>query len=208
MGTVTRKTQQSAGTGFAADAPVVNIYRAVPRVTLGTATRQTQQYAGTGNLALPHLLSGFSTKGNLLPGFRHTLIGLGTLCDADCAFTFTRKAVIVSEKQGAAVLTGWRDSTGPRLWRISLQPGESNLPSMPKDAKQAALAKYIACDLPRVADLIRYFHVMAGFPVRSTWLKAIGSGKYSSWPGLNLTNATKYCPSTEATIMGNLVQKR
>ena len=143
-----------------------------------------------------------------MPGFRHTLVEVGPLCDADFAVTFTHKAVIVRDKQGTAVLIGWREAIGSRLWRISLQPGESNLPSMPKDAKQAALAKYIACDLPRVADLIRYFHVMAGFPVRSTWLKAIGSGKYSSWPGLNLTNATKYCPSTEATIMGNLVQKR
>ena len=38
-------------------------------------------------------------------------------------------------------------------------------------------------------------------------LKAISAGNYSSWPGLTLANATKYCPSADATIMGNLVQK-
>ena len=28
------------------------------------------------------------------------------------------------------------------------------------------------------------------------------------WPGLTLANATKYCPSADAEIMGHLVQKR
>ena len=79
---------------------------------------------------------------------------------------------------------------------------------MPKDAKQSTLAAYSAYDLPSVAALIRYFHDAAGFPVRYTWLKAKGAGNYSLWTGLTLTNATKYCPSAEATIMGHLVQKR
>ena len=76
---------------------------------------------------------------------------------------------------------------------------------MPKDAKQAILEAYSAYDLPRVAALVRYFH--AGFPVQSTWLNAIGAGNYPSWPGLTLTNATKYCPYAKATIMGHLFQK-
>ena len=110
--------------GFAPDAPVVNIDRAAPKVTVGTATGQTKQYAGTGNLALPHLPSGFPIKGHLMSGFRHTLIGVGPLCDANCTVTFTRKKVILRDKQGTAVLTGWRKATRPRLWRIALQPGE------------------------------------------------------------------------------------
>ena len=55
--------------------------------------------------------------------------------------------------------------------------------------------------------LIHYFHAAAGYPVRSTWLKSISAGNYYPWPGLTLTNATKYCPSAKATIMGHLVQK-
>ena len=69
------------------------------------------------------------------------------------------------------------------------------------------LAAYSAYDLPSVAALILYFHVTAGYPVRSTWLKSISVGNYSSWPGLTLSNATKYCPSADATIMGHLVPK-
>ena len=72
----------------------------------------------------------------------------------------------------------------------------------------ATLAAYSAYNLPSAGALIRYFHTAAGYPVRSTWLKAISAVKYSSWPGLTLANDTKYCPSATATIMGHLVQKR
>ena len=106
------------------------------------------------------------------------------------------------------MLTGWRDASGSRLWIIALQPGESNLPSMPNDANLTELAAYSAYDLPSVADLISYFHSASGYPVRYTLLKAIDAGNYSSCPGLTLFNATKYCPSADATIMEHLVQKR
>ena len=69
------------------------------------------------------------------------------------------------------------------------------------------MVAYSAYDLPRDADIIRYFHAAAGYPVRSTWLKYIGAGNYALWPGLTLTNATKYYPSSEATNMVNLVQR-
>ena len=141
-------------------------------------------------------------------GSLHTLIGVGPLCNVNCTVTFTRNAVIVHNKPGTFVLTGWSESTGPRLCRISLQPGESNLPSMPNNVKQATLASYSEYDLPSVADLIRYFHKATGCLVRSTWLKSIGAGNYSLWPGITLDNATKYFPSAEATIMRHLVQKR
>ena len=48
------------------------------------------------------------------------------MCDADYTVTFTRKAVIVRNKQVTAVLTVLRESKGPQLWQIDLQPGESN----------------------------------------------------------------------------------
>ena len=82
--------------------------------------------------------------GHLIPGFRHTLIGVVPLCDADCTVTFMREAVIVRDKQGTPVITGWREATGSRLWRISPQPGDSKLPSMPNDANMDTLAAYSA----------------------------------------------------------------
>ena len=103
--------------------------------------------------------------------------------DADCAVIFMREAVIVRDNQGRLLLTGWRDATWPRLWRIALLPGESNLPSMPNNVKQATLEAYRAYYLPSITALIRYLHAAAGYPVRYTWLKSIGAGNYSLWPG-------------------------
>ena len=143
-----------------------------------------------------------------MPGFRYTLVGVGPLCDADCTVTFTHEAFIVRYIQGTAVLTGWSEATWVRLWRISLQPGESNLPKIPNNTNMATLAAYIAYDLTIVAALITYFHAASRYQFRYICLKEIGAWNYSSWPGLTLANVTKYCPSADATIIGHLVQKR
>ena len=111
-----------------------------------------------------------------MPGFRHTLIWVGPLCDTDCTVTFTREAVIVRYTRGTPVLTGWRENSGPCLWRITLQPGEENLPNMPNTTNMATLEAYSTYNLPSVAALIHYFHAAAGYPVRSTWLTAISAG--------------------------------
>ena len=116
---------------------MVNIDSAAPKVTVGTATGKTQQSTGNGDLALPHIPPGIPLKGHLMPGFRHTLIGLSPLCNAKCTVTFTYEAVIVRENHGTAVLTGWREATGTRLWQIYLMLGEGNFPSMLNNAKQA-----------------------------------------------------------------------
>ena len=79
---------------------------------------------------------------------------------------------------------------------------------VPHDANRTTLEAYIAYDLPSIGALIRYFHATAGYPVRSTWLKVIGAGNYSTCPGLTLANATKYFPSATDTILGHLVQKK
>ena len=161
---------------FSVDSPIVNVDLSAPKVKVGTATGQSQQSTGTGGLNLPQLPSGFPITGHIMPGFRHNLIGVGPLCDADCTVTFTRAAVILRDARGMPVLTGWRENSGPRLWRIALQPGEENLPSMHNTTKMATLEAYSAYDLPSAEALIRYFHAAAGYPVRSTWLTAIIAG--------------------------------
>ena len=148
--------------------PRVNIDRSAPKVTVGTATGRIQSSSGTGELNIPNLPYDLPVIGHIMPGFKHTLIGVGPLCDADCIVTFTHAAVIFRDSQGSPVLTGWRDQSGPRLWRIALQPGESNLPNMPHDANRTTLKAYSAYDLPISRALIRYFHAAAGYPVRST----------------------------------------
>ena len=163
---------------LSADAPILNIDRAATKVTVGTATGQTQVSICTGELNLPKLPANFPVPRHILPGFRPTLLGVGPLCDADCKVTFTSTAVVVRDPQGNPVLTGWREQSGPRLWIIALHPDDTTLPSIPYGSNKTTLQAYSAYDLPSVAALIHYFHAAAGYPVRSTWLKAIVSGNY------------------------------
>ena len=51
----------------------------------------------------------------MMPGFHNTLIRVGPLFDADCTVTFTLEELIVQDKRGKPVLTGWRENTGPRF---------------------------------------------------------------------------------------------
>ena len=141
---------------------MVNIDCTAPKVTVGTATGQTQISTGTGELNLPKLPATFLVTGHIMPGFRLTLIGVGPLCDSDCTVTFTSAAVLVRDPHGNPVLKGCREQSDLRLWRISLQPDETTLPSMPYGSNKTTLQEYSAYDLPSVAALIRYFYAVAG----------------------------------------------
>jgi hypothetical protein len=51
-------------------------------------------------------------------------------------------------------------------------------------------------------------HAVCGYPVKSTWLKAIKAGNYVGWPMLDEGNVQKYYPETIETSKGHLNQKR
>jgi hypothetical protein len=57
-------------------------------------------------------------------------------------------------------------------------------------------------------DLISYLHAACFSPVKSTWIKAIKNGNFSSWPGLNEQNVEKYLSKSTSTANGHLNQQR
>ena len=116
--------------------------------------------------------------------------GLGPICDANCKVIFTKNNVIIYDQGGSPILTGWRENNGDRLWSIALTPTSEELPAMPNSAGQKNIRAYSAYDLTSVEALVRYFHVAAVFPFKTTWLKAIKVGNYHTWPGTTMANAT------------------
>jgi hypothetical protein len=58
--------------------------------------------------------------------------------------------------------------------------------------------------LPSLELTICYLHASASFPPKSTWLKAIQQGNYSTWPLINIKNVAKYFPELEETQMGHM----
>eukprot|EP00804_Cyclotella_cryptica_P019044 CCRYP_014460-RA/>CCRYP_014460-RA protein AED:0.28 eAED:0.28 QI:0/0/0/1/1/1/3/0/673 len=51
-------------------------------------------------------------------------------------------------------------------------------------------------------------HAVCGYPVKSTWLKAVQAGNFIGWPLLTVRNIQKYFPETVETPKGHLNQSR
>ena len=63
-------------------------------------------------------------------------------------------------------------------------------------------------DLPSIASLVGFYHACMGFPVKQTWLEAIKAGNFETFDSLTYSNAARYCPNADETIMGHLAQWR
>jgi hypothetical protein len=63
-------------------------------------------------------------------------------------------------------------------------------------------------NLSSTKQAIKWMHAVCGYPVKSTWLKAIKVGNYVGWPMLTKCNVQKYYPETIKTAKGHLNQAR
>ena len=160
--------------------------------------------AETATPPIPQLAADFPTTGYIIPSFTNTLIGIGPICDAYCKVLFTKKDVVVISLEGKTILTGRREKNLPKIWRFALKPnGQGKIDTA---TNLNTPAEHNAYDLPSLEALVRYMHAAAGFPVKSTWLKAIKKGNFATWPGLTYSNAAKYCPQSVETLKGHMVQ--
>ena len=102
-----------------------------------------------------------------------------------------------------AILRGWQEPSG--LWRVPLSntaaPTKSEYVLLTKEIEHAIHNVY---KLPSTAEIIRYLHASAGFPTKTTWLKAIRAGNYVSWPGLTAKAVNKYFPESDETQQGHM----
>jgi hypothetical protein len=57
-------------------------------------------------------------------------------------------------------------------------------------------------------QLCDYLHRAAGHPVKKTWLAAIKTGEYATWPGLTYELVSNHLYDTEETAMGHLHKRR
>ena len=142
-------------------------------------------------------------------GFLQTLMGIGLICDAGFTVMFSEDKVVVHDATKCVILSGWRDpEVPPALLHFNLLLSPQDVPVPAATCQQASIGAYSVYDLPSVPALVRYLHARVGFPARDTWLRAIKVGNYATWPGLTYNNAAKYCPNTDETIMGHMVQTR
>ena len=77
-----------------------------------------------------------------------------------------------------------------------------------KRTRQALEQANSVYDLPSTEQAIKWMHTVCGYPVKSTWIKAIKAGNFIGWPLLTEKNVAKYYPETTETPKGHLNQTR
>ena len=105
---------------FTPDAPVLNVNKTAATIHVGMATGQAQISEASCELPLPDLPPGLFQ--HIMSGFTHNLFGIGNICDKYCKVLFTKHSFIIYDSNNQPFFKGWRETSGARLWRISLRP--------------------------------------------------------------------------------------
>jgi hypothetical protein len=161
-------------------------------------------------------LSAAAIKADTFNDFPDSLISVGQLiADDETISIFSKEGVSVHKEEDVLItvnnepiLIGVRDEQG--RYRIPLQQhkGQWKPRHASKKARQTLRKANSVYDLPSTEQAIKWMHAVCGYPVKTTWLKAIKAGNYIGWPLLTVKNVTKYYPETTETPKGHLNQTR
>ena len=101
-------------------------------------------------------------------------------------------------------LRGHRD-TMSKMWMVDI----SNTAQPTNTTLQVTLPMANnVYDHKKKADIVHYLHRAAFSPVKSTWIRAIQAGFYSTWPHLTVDMVEKHLTKSQATVKGHLRQIR
>ena len=79
-------------------------------------------------------------------------------------------------------------------------PPTELLPNRPSTSK----AVHNIYELKTKTEVVCYYHAVAGFLTKSTWLRAIKADNFVSWSGLTVDAARKNFPESEETQKGHI----
>ncbi len=96
---------------------------------------------------------------------------------------FKEEDVLITCK-GEPILISVRDSHGRYRIPLMQQLGQWQLRRLSKQARRALQKANSVYDLPSTEQAIKWMHTICGYPVKSTWFKAIKAGNYVGWPML------------------------
>ena len=137
-------------------------------------------------------LSPQANAGDTFEQFNDSLLSVGKINDDGNISIFTADGVTVHKEEdvlitckGKPILVGVRDENG--RYRIPLVQQRDNWkPRKPtKEAAKALRQANSVYELPSTEECIKWMHAACGFPVKSTWIKAIEAGNFVGWPLLS-----------------------
>jgi hypothetical protein len=142
-------------------------------------------------------------------------MSVGKTADDGTISIFTKDGVTVHKEQdvlitckGEPILIGVRDERGRYRIPLLQQKGQWQPRKPSKKARVALQQANSVYDLPSTEQAIKWMHAVCGYPVKSTWIKAIKAGNFIGWPLLTEKNVNKYYPETDKTPKGHMNQTR
>eukprot|EP00804_Cyclotella_cryptica_P007549 CCRYP_010638-RA/>CCRYP_010638-RA protein AED:0.05 eAED:0.05 QI:0/0/0/1/1/1/3/0/1237 len=181
---------------------------------VGVANGSTSKAKYISHLPFPQL-SPNAVLADSFVDFPQSLMSVGKTCDDGTVVIFTQSGVTVNKDtdvlitcQCEPLLIGARDAHGRYRIPLTQHKGWWQPQRPSKKARQTLRHANSVYDLPSTEQAIRWMHAVCGYPVKSTWLKAVQAGNFIGWPLLTSRNVQKYFPETVETPKGHLNQCR
>ena len=146
-------------------------------------------------------LSTKAAEADTFDDFETSLMSVGKTNDDGNVSVFTKEDVRVYKERdilitckGEPILVGKRDERGRYRIPLVQQRGQWQ-PKRPtkRSTKYFQQAKSVY-DLPSTEEAIKWMHATCGYPVKSTWIKAVKAGNFTGWPIISVRTVTKYYP--------------
>jgi hypothetical protein len=160
----------------------------------------------TKKMRLKHKLCPAVREMNIVPGLHLTLVSVPKLVDAGYRTVFSKKGAAIYDDH-TTTITADRppilkadrcNLTG--LWKLLPHPeGIAANQEPPHDE-----AINIIFNLPSARQNFLWYQVVAEFPPKETFIKAVCNGNYATWPKLTVQLIHKYMPDLDETAKGHL----
>jgi len=173
---------------------------------VGAANGGTCNVKFVTTLPFPQL-SHTASEAETFDKFPTSLMSVGQISDNGNVSIFTKDGITVYKEEdvlitckGKPILIVKRNERGQ--YRIPLMQNRGQWqPRRPtKKSKQYLQQANSVYDLPSTEEAIKWRHVVCGYPVKSTWIKAIKAGNYMGWPLLTVRNVAHYYPKTDEML--------
>ena len=148
-----------------------------------------------------HTLSTSAKQAETFTESPYSLMSVGKTTNDGMISIFSKEGVIAHKEQdilitckGKPILIRVRDDHGRYRIPLVQQRGQWQPRHPSKKAWQALRQANSIYDLPSTEQAVKWMHAVCGYPVKSTWTKAIKAGNFVGWPILTERNVNKYYP--------------
>ena len=135
-------------------------------------------------------------------------MSVGKTADDGTISIFTKDSITIHKEdevlitcKGKPIFVGARNEHGRYRIPLVQQQGQWR-PRVPMADELTRLGQANSVyDLPSTKQAIKWMHAVCGYPIKSTWLKAVKTGNY-----VDASIVMKYYPETDETPKGHMAQ--